>query len=389
MNAGEQLPGCPACPRRAASRFRRSVRLPTRLDWAFFCALPVLSISAIGAEERETQKTLEIVGQYGVPIRELSGLAIAMPPTPPVPSAPSENGEDKAPASDATDLHLYAVGDITHEVARMRIDPASGMMDVRVSDVAPALGRDAGDHSQWEAVATDGAGTVCMLDETRGEISCLDPGLDRERARFNLRIEDAPDMKGLERAWEQHSNSRGEGMILLRNGHILVLKEKRPAMLIEFGPEGEAPMGYGAESFLREGEVFSFSRPSGRTDEPGASPAAAPARSVATLRALKAWAFSDRLNELAKDASEIALGPDGRVYLLSQESAVIVRLEKDLKPTEKKVTADGDAYWHLPAGMPGRNKAEGLVLDREMHPWIGIDIKQQDRPNLFRMSPLH
>ena len=272
--------------------------------------------------------------------------------------------------------------------SRACISTASGMMDVRVHDLVPALGRDAGDHSQWEAVATDSAGTVCMLDEARSEISCLDRGLVRKRARFSLQVSGMGD---LDRDWERHSNSRGEGVILLRNGHILVLKEKRPAMLIEFGPEGDASMGYGPESFLREGEAFSFSRPSRRTDKPGTSPASAapPAGSVATLRALKAWAFSDRLNELAKDASEIALGPDGRLYLLSQESAVIVRLERNLRPTDKKVTADGDAYWRLPAGMPGRGRAEGLVIDGEMHPWIGIDIKQRGKPNLFRMSPLH
>jgi hypothetical protein len=43
------------------------------------------------------------------------------------------------------------------------------------------------------------------------------------------------------------------------------------------------------------------------------------------------------------------------------------------------------AYWRLPHGM---DKAEGLVIDDSMHPWIGIDIKQANRPNLFRLSPL-
>jgi hypothetical protein len=35
------------------------------------------------------------------------------------------------------------------------------------------------------------------------------------------------------------------------------------------------------------------------------------------------------------------------------------------------------------------DKAEGLVLDDGMHPWVAIDIKQTDRPNLFRLSPLN
>jgi len=47
---------------------------------------------------------------------------------------------------------------------------------------------------------------------------------------------------------------------------------------------------------------------------------------------------------------------------------------------------DHDEYWKLPAGI---EKAEGLVIDASMHPWIGIDIKQKDKTNLFRLSPLN
>jgi hypothetical protein len=36
----------------------------------------------------------------------------------------------------------------------------------------------------------------------------------------------------------------------------------------------------------------------------------------------------------------------------------------------------------------GLEKAEGLVIDNHMRPWIGIDIKQTHKPNLFRLSPI-
>ena len=38
--------------------------------------------------------------------------------------------------------------------------------------------------------------------------------------------------------------------------------------------------------------------------------------------------------------------------------------------------------------LRGIGKAEGLVIDGERRPWIGIDIKQKGKPNLFRLSPL-
>ena len=47
---------------------------------------------------------------------------------------------------------------------------------------------------------------------------------------------------------------------------------------------------------------------------------------------------------------------------------------------------DYDAYWKLPADL---KKAEGLIIDADMRPWISIDIKQKDKPNLFRLSPIN
>ena len=299
------------------------------------------------------QKRLAIMDRYNVPVAEFSGLARVRP------------------AADETEkLKFYGIGDADYNVARIRIN-ASGDAGIQMEDIAHTIGKHAKDESQWEAIAADGKDTVCMLSETRGEISCLDSDLQQDRGSFSL---DVSTIGFLESAWKARPNSRGEGMILMKKGHVLVLKEKQPSMLIEFGPEGDAPMGYGADTFLQEGEAFAGLR------------AGQPAASVQRrLVALKAWAFSEHLGKLATDASELTLGPDGRVYMLSQESSVLIRLEKTLKPDEDKVGTDHDAYWHLPAGI---DKAEGLVIDDQMHPWIGIDIKQADKPNLFRLSPI-
>ena len=149
-------------------------------------------------------------------------------------------------------------------------------------------------------------------------------------------------------------------------------------MLVEFGPTGDAPAGYGPDGFLQKGEAF-------------IQPPSIPGR-AGSLVALKAWAFSERLQELAKDASEITVGPDGRVYLLSQESSTMIRLEKSLRPDKDRVgvghKSEGShgEYWLLPKGL---EKAEGLVIDDEMRPWIGIDIKEMNKPNLFRLSPIN
>ena len=292
-----------------------------------------------------------VTGQYKVPIAELSGLAVV------------RSVEEASRVAGADSITLYAIGDANYDVASLHISSSSGDVSMRVSDAASVLGKDAGDDSQWEAIATDSLDTICMLSETRSEVSCLDLSLKKDLGTFKL---DVSGIKRLDRAWQDRPNSRGEGMILMKNGHVLILKEKQPSMLIEFGPKGDSPMGYGPDTFLQHGEAF-----------------AAPQSKHWV--ALKMWEFSDRLGELARDASEIALGPDGRVYLLSQESSTLIRLEKTLKADEEKITVDHDAYWKLPTGI---EKAEGLVIDDQMRPWIGIDIEQKDKTNLFRLSPL-
>ncbi len=300
---------------------------------------------------REARGKLAITGRYNVPIAELSGLAIV------------RSIEEADRVAGTISINLYAIGDAGYDVASLRIDSSSGDASMRVNDVAPVLGKHAGNASQWEAIATDSRDTVCMLSETRSEVSCLDLSLQKELGTLKL---DVSGIKRLDHVWKERPNSRGEGMILMKNGHILILKEKQPSMLIEFGPNGDSPMGYDSDTFLQDGEAFAIPQSK-------------------FWAALKIWEFSDRLSELAKDASEITLGPDGRVYLLSQESSTLIRLEKTLKADEEKITVDHDAYWKLPAGI---EKAEGLAIDDQMRPWIGIDIKQKDKSNLFLLSPI-
>ena len=304
------------------------------------------------AESREARRELVVTDRYNVPIAELSGLAIAR-------SVEAARG-----AADMDSIRLYAIGDATYDVASLIINSSSGHASIRLSNAGPVLGKHGGNASQWEAIATDNLDIICMLGEKQSEISCLDLSLRKDLGTFKL---DVSGIKGLDRAWQDRPNSRGEGMILMKNGHVLILKEKQPSMLIEFGPKGDLPMGYGPDTFLGHGEAFALP----------------PSKNWV---ALKAWEFSDRLGELASDASEITLGPDGRVYLLSQESSTLIRLEKVLKADEARITVDHDAYWKLPAEI---EKAEGLIIDADMRPWIGIDIKQKDKPNLFRLSPIN
>ena len=53
-------------------------------------------------------------------------------------------------------------------------------------------------------------------------------------------------------------NARAEGLLLLTSGHILVAKQMSPVYLIEFGPDGDEPVGVGDDSVLPPDRAFSL-----------------------------------------------------------------------------------------------------------------------------------
>ena len=292
----------------------------------------------VGEPVAHPDQTLTVQVPYRIPIAEVSGLALV--------------------SRDSASVDIYAVGDSSYVIGRVTLEGPLGAARIDEVDATHLLGGNAAKASQWEAVAADGRGRLCILAEVDARVSCFGEDLKTLSASFNL---DVSGLESLAESWEKEKNSRGEGMILLKGGHLLLLKEKRPSLLVEFGPQGEPPIGYGEDTFLAPGEAFAH-----------------PAQN--RLVALKVWEFSTSLAALAEDASDLTVGPDGRVYLLSDESAVVIRLEGRLKGDEAKVR--DSASWKLPKEIV---KPEGLVIDGELHPWVAVDSKHRNAPNLFRL----
>lgn len=286
----------------------------------------------------KSRKELSVKEQYYVPIQEVSGLALAH--------------------NSSNSIDIYAIGDASYDIDHFSLKDSSHNVRIDKHNVADIINKNSKDSSQWEAIATDGKDNICILAEVSSKIFCLNSDLKKERSHFKL---DVSSIKSLKRIWDKEPNSRGEGMILMKKGHILLLKEKKPSLLIEFGPNNDAPLGYDKDSLLQNGTEF---------DQPKSG----------YLVALKIWEFSKNLVALAKDASDITVGPDQRIYILSDENNVLIRLEEFLKPDEAKVHAS--EYWKLPKQI---EHAEGLVIDNEMHPWVSCDIKKKDRPNIFHL----
>lgn len=216
-----------------------------------------------------------------------------------------------------------------------------------------------GDGSQWEGISADANGLLFVLEESPGTVHVFDSSAKRLIQTITLDYKH----EGL-RAGDFEENSLGEGIALLQNGHILILKEKDPAMLIEFGPDGDEPYGVSPETLIAKREPFALS-----------------AGEKIKYKPLKWWRFTDKSRSFMQDLSELAVGPDGILYALSDESNRLARLESRLRVKEDKVNIK--AYWDLPKSM---EHPEALTFIGNA-PVVGVDTKN-GRENLFVFGPL-
>jgi uncharacterized protein YjiK len=253
------------------------------------------------------------------------------------------------------DSHHVLVGDLEPEVpasfARHDLEPLLAAAGVRI-----------GRSSQWEGVDTDETGRVFVLREVPGTVFVFDPALGRLLHVLGLTVEDDPDEQ---RAWEADENALGEGLLLLRNGHLFVVKEEKPRQLLEFGLPGEQAQGLHRDLLIAD---------TGRFPTPG--------EPAAVFHMLSSWDLGGEALERVGDLSDVAIGPDGRVYLLSDESNCIARLQDRVPPESGTVAVD--RIWHLPDRL---HQPEGLVITAAWDVLVATD-HAEERENLFLLNGL-
>ena len=214
------------------------------------------------------------------------------------------------------------------------------------------------DGSQFEGVACDGDGRVLVLQEGPERVLVLSRDLDLVHTIHLVVDPIDPDFG---EKWHEDDNARGEGMLLLRNGHLLIAKQRKPIRLIEFGPLGDDPLGVSPQTLLPAGEPYEVP----------------PGDGAAKFSVLASWSLGggddeddfESINDLAADA-------DGRLFLLSSRKRRIACIEESLRAGEKH--AKFAHVWDLPDGTPGDedNRPEALVLPFEGAALVGIDTKR-------------
>ncbi|NUO49164.1 MAG: hypothetical protein HOV80_09945 [Polyangiaceae bacterium] len=268
---------------------------------------------------------LKVVRAFVLELDEMSGLAVRV--------------GDEGP-------EVLAIGDSSYNLA---IAPVARPDAKKLGKPYVKLGKLLGEKgaSQWEAVTTDGAGNVFILEETPGGVLGFPQSLDSFLGRIDLEVDDDSLVPG----WGKNKNSRGEGLILLENGRFLIAKEKDPPMLVELAPKGATPSGVSAA--LLNPKVFPFD--AGATFYPCAS-----------------WSLEGEL----EDVSDISATRDGRLFAISDKSRELLRIDLPLVPGEPLAVVDRRI---LPSVV---KKAEGLIILPDGRAVVGSD-EARGEENLF------
>jgi hypothetical protein len=270
---------------------------------------------------------LEVRDVTDVPLREVSGLAL--------------RGGD-----------LLAVGDSEPTIFTAPVEPWPPRW--RATDLAALNLPDGG--TQFEALEPTGEQTVLVLQEQPARVLHIDLAAPALLGTLHL---DVPEGHRLRAPWLGDRSSRGESLLLAERGHLLVIKEKDPAAILEFGPPGDPPVGW------RRGAA-----------------GCAPAPADATWTVLATWWLGKKLSKHLPDISDATVGPDGCLYLLSDQGSAIARLPERLDPAGG--TVEAEAVWRI-EGRP--ENPEGLVILQDGTVLVGLDTRSPRR-NLLRLGPL-
>jgi hypothetical protein len=294
------------------------------------------------AENGKSNKNeLRVRRVVDVPLREVSGICLRR----------STNGR----------MSLIAVGDRVATIAWFS-QPRSdeGRIDWHTNNIGKLSGSMLPrDDPQVEAICADGLGRVLILQETPPRAELIDPKASKVVASIDLAVEGRGEVA---RAWSDPNGSRAEGMALLPGGHLLVANEKKPAAFIEFGPPQSRSQGLAHGGALADGARWPIQEGHHR------------------FVALAIWLPNKTLAKTCADFSDLEIGPDGYLYLLSDESSTIARLD-DL-PAGGGTAALLDA-WRL--GDLG-GKPEGLTFTPQGRAIVGLDTRKPRR-NLVLLEP--
>ncbi len=218
-------------------------------------------------------------------------------------------------------------------------------------------------RAQWEAFAIDGSGRNFLLQESSHAIIVMNSSATSVQNILNFdfsKSKYAP-ARISKKQRRIDDDLSAEGFILLKNGHVLVAKEKNPAVLGEFGPVGQQALGINKDTILGENEAFEIPGNAERS----------------SLELLAEWQIAGHGK---CDIADLASDSSGNVFVLSENCKSIKKIER-LVPNETVAVAT--EQWRMPKNL---NNPEGFAIDGQNRFWVVSDIRGAGN-NFFIIAP--
>jgi uncharacterized protein YjiK len=270
-----------------------------------------------------------------VPLKEVSGIAVSSTPA-------------------GVPMTLVAVADEDASVVVATVDD-NGPRRWRVVDLS-AVYSPPKEGSNFEGVAVDADGVIVIVAEHPPSLLVFRPDPPAGLRRVGLSVDSARALTGL-----RFKDLRAEGLVLLREGHVLVASEKDPPGLLEFGPPEEPPLGMKAQTWLPATESFACPTGDGQ------------------YHALAWWPLANGLAGI----SDLAVHA-GRLYALSDEDAAIGLVADGPYRQFQPLVTD---TWRLQVADDELTSPEGMAFLPDGSYFVVYDRKSTG-PNLLWFAPL-
>ena len=268
---------------------------------------------------------------------------------------------------------VAAIGDRAATIAwaELAADGAAAPLKWQTLPLSHAAGtRIPQQDPQLEAIAMDGGGRILLVQEWPCRAEYIDAVQRKVLARFTLTVPDKAGPQALRRSWADPTGSHAEGVALMRDGHLLIVKEKDPAALLEFGPAGDAPGGFGPDRWLPAGQPW--------YDVPDS-----PEPFEADLELLACWAPSGGTSAVCPDLSDADVVPGGNLIVLSDKGRSVALVPASAPaPQPFSGAFEPDVVWRV-SGI--EDKPEGIVVLPDGDVLVACDRRKSTK-NLFRIS---
>ena len=326
-----------------------------------FLAIVLLAALVDGPFERYRagKKALTITESTVLPIREISGIYLRnLAQNDPHGYTIVSVGDEQAKINVAT---VDVVNDKL--IASDIIDFTKPIVDrfgVCTSALIPACRHNAEQlTSQWQSLNTDASGKVFLLHEEMASVVVYDAKNEEVTNVINLNAFSVEHERVTTRSMlrAKRPTGVGEGMTLLRNGHLLITKERNPPTIVEFGLSTEESQGYGPELSLRPDGVFAL--PSARVE----------------MVPLQRWKVQKEYSQC--DITELNTDSNGQLYFLSERCKLIGKI-KGLDPTHSEFEVE--QTWFLPFELMS---VQSFVVFASGHFLVAVDHKSETKKNLF------